>query len=142
MHYTDLNETYQIWLLEHGSKVVKDFNQFLPYTARVETPLTVWKDIGAGKLDSMKALIEKKYKILGDLAFMSQWEVYFGGTNDTAEHKKEKTKRETKQFVDIITSLVNGMDCNSNTFLLGKFCGNAGQCGYCVILLFSSLNTV
>ncbi len=92
MHYTDLNETYQIWLLENGSKVVKDFNQFLPYTARVETPLTVWKDIGAGKLDSMKALIENKYKILGDLAFMSQWEVYFGGTNDTAEHKKEKTK--------------------------------------------------
>ena len=92
MHYTDLNQTYQIWLLEHGSKVVEDSNQFLPYTARVETPLTVWKDIGAGKLDSMKALIEKKYKILGDLAFMSQWEEYFGGTNDTGKQKKEKTK--------------------------------------------------
>ena len=59
MHYTDLNQTYQIWLLEHGSKVVEDSNQFLPYTARVETPLTVWKDIGAGKLDSMKALTDK-----------------------------------------------------------------------------------
>ena len=92
MHYTDLNQTYQIWLLEHGSKVEEDSNQFLPYTARVETPLTVWKDIGTGKLDSMKALIEKKYKILGDLAFMSQWEEYFGGTNDTGKQKKEKTK--------------------------------------------------
>ena len=92
MHYTELNQTYQIWLLEHGSKVVEDSNQFLPYTARVETPLTVWKDIGAGKLDSMKVLIEKKYKILGDLAFMSQWEEYFGGTNDTGKQKKEKTK--------------------------------------------------
>ena len=92
MHYTDLNQTYQIWLLEHGSKVVEDSNQFLLYTARVETPLTVWKDIGAGKLDSMKALIEKKYKILGDLAFMSQWEVYFGGTSNTAKQKKDKIK--------------------------------------------------
>ena len=28
MHYTDLNQTYQIWLLEHGSKVEEDSNQF------------------------------------------------------------------------------------------------------------------
>lgn len=92
MHYTDLNQTYQIWLLEHGSKVVEDSNQFLPYTARVETPLTVWKDIGAGKLDSMKALIEKKYKILGDPCLYESMGEYFGGTNDTGKQKKEKTK--------------------------------------------------
>ena len=98
----------------------KRIQSILPYTARVETPLTVWKDIGTGKLDSMKALIEKKYKILGDLAFMSQWEEYFGGTNDTGKQKKEKTKRKTKQFVDIITSLANGMDCQFQYIPIGE----------------------
>ncbi len=32
MCYTDLNQTYQIWLLEHGSKVIEDSDQFLPNT--------------------------------------------------------------------------------------------------------------
>lgn len=107
MCYTDLNQTYQIWLLEHGSKVVEDSDQFLPYTARVETPLTVWKDIGAGKVDSMNALIDKKYKILGDLSFMSQWEVYFGGANDTTKQKRDKIKdRQSSMWVLLFPWLV------------------------------------
>lgn len=139
MCYTDLNQTYQIWLLEHGSKVIEDSDQFLPYTARVETPLTVWKDIGAGKVDSMNALIDKKYKILGDLSFMSQWEVYFGGANATTKQKRDKIKDKQSSMWVLLCPC---MDCTSNTFLLGKFCSNTWQCSYRIILFFSSLNTL
>lgn len=91
INYIDLNETYQVILQENGSKVLDDKSQLLPFTAKVETTLDVWKDIGAGKLDRIQALSERKFKIFGDLAFMSQWELYFGGSSKPKkETKKEK----------------------------------------------------
>lgn len=40
---------------------------FSAYTTRVETPLTVWQDISKGIYSGAQAIMDGKYKALGDL---------------------------------------------------------------------------
>lgn len=70
-------EVFQLRLGRDGAGVCADRAAFAPYTARVETPLRLWRQIGAGEVDAMQALAEQRYHILGDLRFMSRWDDFF-----------------------------------------------------------------
>lgn len=76
MNYTDLNVTYQIELKADGSVVHE--GQPLPYTTRIETPYPVWKAISRGELRGDTALMEQKYRVLGDFSLIMQWGHFFG----------------------------------------------------------------
>lgn len=78
MHYTDLDETYQILLEKDGSRVCS--GQEKPYTTRVETPFSVWQQIAAGEIRGDAALMEGKYRVKGDFDMMLKWDRYFGAS--------------------------------------------------------------
>lgn len=89
MCYTDVNQTYQIVLTQNGHKVLRE--GFLPYTTKIETPLTLWMSIAKGETDGQNALMEQKYRVEGDLQLMIRWEDYFGvhgkpATTDKKSH--------------------------------------------------------
>ena len=79
MAYTDKGEAFQLRLGREEAAVCADKADFAPYTARVETPLQLWRQIGAGEADPMQALAEHRYRIFGDLSFMSRWDDFFSG---------------------------------------------------------------
>lgn len=74
--YTDVQETYQVVLQKDGQTVLTE--NFLPYTTRIETPLSVWEKIGRGELDGKQAMMEHLYRVAGDFQMMIQWDAYFG----------------------------------------------------------------
>lgn len=84
MHYTDLEERYQILLGKDGSKVLTD--HFQEATTTIETPFTVWHSIAVGKIRGDEALMQGLYKVKGDFELMLKWDTYFGSTG---EQKKE-----------------------------------------------------
>lgn len=88
MEYTDLNRSYQILLTKDGSKVLTD--GFVPYTTKIETPYTVWRDIATGKIPGTEAMMQKRYRVDGDFDLMLHWDAYFGAgeTEKTEEPKK------------------------------------------------------
>ncbi|MDR0655407.1 MAG: NAD(P)H-dependent oxidoreductase [Treponema sp.] len=79
-HYTDVDETYQILLNAEGHRVLT--GTFAPYTTRIETPLKVWQDIAQGKLSGQEALMQHKYRVLGDFDLMLHWDDYFAETGE------------------------------------------------------------
>lgn len=88
MDYTDVNERYQIVLGREGSRVLTD--AFLPATTTVETPITVWRAISAGKISGSEALMNHQYRTTGDFDLLLKWDDYFSGTGagDTPPEKK------------------------------------------------------
>lgn len=68
MYFTDIDKTYQF----HIANGKCDLKQGAPapYTTRIETSFSVWKDISDGKLDGVKAMMEHKYKTLGSFDTM------------------------------------------------------------------------
>ena len=89
MHYTDVNQTYQMVLTKEGSQVLD--KDFLPYTTRIETPLSLWQAIGAGEISGEEALMTHQYAVKGDFSFMLNWDQYFG-SGETQNDKKETEK--------------------------------------------------
>lgn len=83
MYYTDLDKRYQLVLSAQGAEVID--NDFRPYTTRIETPYTVWKDIACGKISGEEALMQQKYKVQGDFSLMMHWDTYFGETGSAAD---------------------------------------------------------
>lgn len=77
MCYSDVEKTYQIILGKDGAQVLTE--DFLPYTTRIETPLAIWQGIARGELDGQRAMMERLYRVEGDLSLMIHWEDYFGG---------------------------------------------------------------
>ncbi|MDR1654586.1 MAG: NAD(P)H-dependent oxidoreductase, partial [Treponema sp.] len=90
-HYTDVNETYQIHLNGEGHRVLT--GNFMPYTTRIETPLTVWRDIAQGKLSGQEALMRHKYRVLGDFDLMIHWDDYFAGTGGKPRRETQGQKK-------------------------------------------------
>lgn len=82
IYYTDVGARYQLVMGKERCEVRSA--DFVPYTTRVETPLTVWKDISKGVYSGEQAMMEGKYKTLGDLKLLMSWEQSFGGTGDTS----------------------------------------------------------
>jgi hypothetical protein len=76
-YYTDVDKTYQILINDQGHTVLT--SGFVPYTTRIETPLALWQDIAQGKLSGQAALMERKYRVLGDFDIMLHWDDYFSG---------------------------------------------------------------
>lgn len=76
MHYSDVNKTYQILLTQNGSKVLTD--NFLTYTTKIQTPLSLWMSIAKGEVDGQKSLMEQKYRVEGDIQLMIRWNDFFG----------------------------------------------------------------
>lgn len=81
MYYTDVGERYQIVMGKEGSRVVMD--GFAAATTRIETPLSVWRSIAAGKIRGDEALMKHLYKVKGDFNLMLKWDDYFGGLSGT-----------------------------------------------------------
>ena len=92
MDYTDLGRSYQILLKKDGSEVIAD--GFIPYTTKIETPYSVWRDIAAGKISGTEAMMQKLYRVDGDFDLMLHWDDYFGagGTQKTEQPKKTGEK--------------------------------------------------
>ena len=89
--FTDIGRRWQILLEPGGSRVVGESasENFAKYTARIETPLSVWRSIAAGEISGQDALMQGKYKVLGDFALMLKWDDLFGGAapgNSAAEN--------------------------------------------------------
>lgn len=78
--YTDLQETYQVVLGKDGASVLAE--DFLPATTRIETPLSVWEQIGRNELDGQQALMDRLYTVSGDFDVMINWDKYFGWSED------------------------------------------------------------
>jgi multimeric flavodoxin WrbA len=85
-HYTDVDETYRILLNSEGHRILTGSSA--PYTTRIETPLTVWQDIAQGKLSGQEALMQHRYRVLGDFDLMLHWDDYFPGTGGKPRMEK------------------------------------------------------
>lgn len=78
MNYTDVDESYQILLGKDGSRVYTDGS--LKATTKIETPVTVWRQIAAGEIRGDEAMMQGLYKVKGDFNLMLKWDNYFGGS--------------------------------------------------------------
>jgi putative sterol carrier protein len=78
--YTDINKRYQILLTPNGSQVIDEGSSenFRSYTTRIETPFSVWRSIALGEISGQDALMQGKYKVLGDFGLMIKWDDLFG----------------------------------------------------------------
>lgn len=93
-YFTDLKETYQLAVRDGKCRMRTAEDGFLTYTTRIETPYDLWMDISAGKVNGAQAMMEKKYRTLGDFEVMLSLDSMFGagGTREkerTQEHKKQ-----------------------------------------------------
>ena len=95
MHFTDLDKTYQLCLGETECTVRSE--NLVPYTTRIETPYETWMDISEGRLDGAAAMMQQKYRVLGEFDTMMKMGTYFStGSGET--HKEEfKPVIETKK---------------------------------------------
>ncbi len=78
MHFTDVGSTYRLVMDKDGCAVQtveavraeSGAGNLEPLTTRIETPWTVWRDISSGAIDGAGALMEGKYRVLGDFKLM------------------------------------------------------------------------
>ncbi|MEY8354273.1 flavodoxin family protein [Lachnospiraceae bacterium 54-53] len=76
MCYTDAGSTYQILMGKDGQSVITE--NFLPFTARIETPLSLWQSIAKGETDGQTAMMEHRYRVEGDFSLLVRWNDFFG----------------------------------------------------------------
>lgn len=89
-YFTDLEVTHRLYLgktacsvLDSDShspvdaKLLKTIEN-LPVT-RIETPYSVWQEIGEGKMDGATAMMEGKYRVLGNFDLMLKMDGLFAG---------------------------------------------------------------
>lgn len=91
IYYTDAQIGYQLVLGEEGCKVRS--TDFTPFLTKVETPLSVWQDISKGVYSGAQAMMERKYKTIGDLKFLMAWDRYFGSTASSVVSEKKDDKK-------------------------------------------------
>ncbi len=94
MNYTDVGETYQLILGQHTCEV--RHSDFIPYTTKIETPLTVWQDISKGVYSGEQAMMDGKYRTTGDLKLLISWNRYFGNQTATSTEATSHTKKTEK----------------------------------------------
>ena len=101
MEYTDLGRSYQILLKQDGSKVLAE--GFVPYTTKIETPYTVWRDIAAGKISGTEAMMKKLYRVDGDFDLMLHWDTYFGaGEAEKPEQPKKTSEKGSNMLLMLL----------------------------------------
>ena len=91
MYYTDVGKRYQILLTAEGAKVLT--NHFQTYMTCIETPLSIWRSIAAGEIRGDTALMQGKYRVLGNIEMIMHWNDYFGvaAGQARADSGKEET---------------------------------------------------
>ncbi len=76
MDYTDVKKSYQIVLTRDKAEVLTE--NFMPYTTKISTPLSVWQDIAKGKISGSAAMMKGLYKVKGKMGILMRWNKYFG----------------------------------------------------------------
>ena len=102
MEYTDIGTRYQILMKRDGSEVISE--NFKPYTTKIETPLTVWKDIASGKISGTQAMAQKLYRVEGDFEMMINWDNYFGSRTKVSAQSGERAEK--KKSTSLLVLLV------------------------------------
>lgn len=97
MNFTDKNKTYQL-ILDKEKCTLKTDN-FSNYTTRIETTFSLWKDISAKKINGASALMEKKYKVLGDFSTMLKMDDLFGLSEKPKAQVSTKTRKSNMLFL-------------------------------------------
>lgn len=92
--YTDVGEKYQIVLKKDGQSVITE--DFLSYTTRIETPLSVWESIARGELSGEQAMMERLYTVKGDFSVMLNWDKYFGAGESPRKAVSSNTSPEKR----------------------------------------------
>ncbi len=128
MCYTDVGKSYQIVLKKDGYEVKKD--DFYEATTTIETPLTVWKDIAAGKITGTKALMDKLYRVKGDFNIMLNWDTYFcsGSTQKEKNKENKNTDKGTSMLLTLIPWIAFWIAATINSYI-----GALVSIGVCVI---------
>ena len=115
--YTDVEDTYQIVLGKDGHTVLTE--NFLPFTTRIETPLTVWEKIGQGELDGQQAMMERLYTVTGDFNVMINWDKYFGwgdNADEAAPPTQATPDRKTNMSVMLLPWIAIWVGISINSF--------------------------
>lgn len=99
MQYTDVDRCYQMILGREGSRVITE--EFLKPTTVIETPYAVWKAIASGELRGDEAMMQGKYRVLGDFSLMLNWDTYFG-TNTSAPQQDSHPASPTNMNITLI----------------------------------------
>ena len=101
---TDINKEYEIILSKDKADILD--KDFLPYTTKISTPLSVWKEIGEGKIRGDQALFEGKYKVDGDFSLMMNWGKYFPSTISSEEVKVKETKEGKTNMLNFLLPFI------------------------------------
>lgn len=102
MFFSNLNKTYQLKINNGECSLIEGSKE--EYTTRIETDFDVWKDISEGRISGEQALMEHKYKVLGDFSFMFKMNDIFGGASSL--NKIENTKKEIKKNTNMTIFLL------------------------------------
>lgn len=97
MFFTDKNKTYQLIL--GSDKCTLKTDDFSQFTTRIETTFSLWKDISSKKINGASALMEKKYKVLGDFNTMLKMDNLFGLSEKPKEQTPKKAKKSNMLFL-------------------------------------------
>lgn len=97
MFFTDKNKTYQLIL--GSDKCTLKTDDFSQCTTRIETTFSLWKDISSKKINGASALMEKKYKVLGDFNTMLKMDNLFGLSEKPKEQTPKKAKKSNMLFL-------------------------------------------
>lgn len=103
-YFTDLKETYQLETKDKRCSAKLQKEDFKPYTTRIETPFRVWTDISMGKINGAQAMMEKKYKTLGDFDIMLNMDKMFGIAEE--EEKEDTAQKRGKPKKTNMTILI------------------------------------
>lgn len=74
--FTDIHRSYQFIIKNQTCTLIQGSEN--TYVTKIETPFSLWQDISSGKADGMQAIMEGKYKVLGDINIMMQFDSLFG----------------------------------------------------------------
>lgn len=101
-YFTDLDETYQLSARDGKCRMKTGEDGFEPYTTRIETPYDLWMDISMGKVNGAQAMMEQKYRTLGDFDVMLSLDKMFGTAGEAEPAAQEKEKKKTNMSVLIL----------------------------------------
>ena len=86
-YYKDLDKTYQLCLTQE--KCILKTDDFVPYTTRIETDFDLWLQISQGKVNGAAAMMERRYRVLGNFETMLKLDEYFGNRRPVSEVKSK-----------------------------------------------------
>ena len=142
MFYTDEEKRYQIILGKDGSNVIKE--NFREYTTKIETPLSVWKDIAQGKISGTQEKKKKKYRVSGDFDIMINWEKYFGYESGSSDENRtqisHKGEKKSNMLVMLFPWIVFWVAVSIESYVGALI--SVAACGILNVIFFRNRKTV